>query len=193
MYGLTATKRLLNRARRTRGLAAFALAALIFPSALPATARGQAGGGGGGAGKVSMRDFSFVASVGVTRGETLRVGVPNYPFQDGSVRVISGNVKVFDGSTGSLLQSHEISRIPNVYTYIDAGHHALAPGGDPDTGRLQLLIKVELVVSSTQAGQAEEPAAGLLPPTFELIDDATGRTTVYGTFGTGAISFTGLD
>jgi hypothetical protein len=179
MNGLTTMKGLLNRA-----LAAGALAALIFLPAMHAPTRAQ-----GGAGKVSMNDISFAASVGVASGETLRLSVVNALMLDGSTRIVGGHVKVFDGLTGAELGTHELINPPAGLHMIDiggSGRDILIGGSGVD--RVQLWVEVKLVTRYDT--KTEEPGAGILAPTFELMDDATHRTTVRGTLvkvGTGSV------
>src|SRR6185369_2197949 len=88
MNGLMTMHEVTNRAWRAQG-AALVLAAL-FSLALVAPARAQ---GGQGAGKVSMRDTLFASSVGVARGQMLRitVAIPNNQEGTGHTRLIFGD------------------------------------------------------------------------------------------------------
>ena len=179
MNGLTTTEGLNQRGGRTHMLAAVAAAALVALSLLPAPASGQ---GGMGAGKVSMQDFHFAmrSSLGVGRGQTARVNVINPVFLDGSVRVVGGHVKVFSGSDGSLLRSHEINDPPAGLHSFDISRDDLLVAGEPKTGRLQLVFEVDLLVRATGRGRVETPQAGLFPATFELVDSESGQTILIG-------------
>ena len=199
MNALIALKDLLKRMWPARGLAALSLAALVSLSAVPLTARVQTGGGGGGAGKVSMRDFSFAVSVGLVREQTLRINVFNPSLAKGGGSIAGGRVKIFDGATGVLLRQHELLNPPaGLHSFDIGGRDVLVGGlgGDSDAARAQLWIEVQLVTRSDLPGPSLEPAAGLYPPTFELIDDLSRKTTVHGTLtktGTGTLTLSGVN
>jgi hypothetical protein len=203
MNRLTTMNEVTNRAWRAQG-AALVLATLFFLLALAAPARAQGGQGGG---KVQMRDTFFASSVGVARGQMLRitVAIPNNQDGTGRTRLIFGSdqgvfaahVKVFDGLTGAELASFEL-RNPS------AGLHTFDIGGsgrdiliggrgdDAGTGRVQLRIEVKLVVCYDQ--RTNEPGTGIFPPTFEVVDYESGRTTVHGGLvkvGTGRLVLAG--
>ena len=184
MRGLFTAKGSIKRGAQTFRLAAAALAVLFLLSSVPAQSGGQ------GAGKVSMQDIHFVASVGLMPGQTARVSGVNALMLDGSVRIAGGHVKAFKGTDGSLLQSHEILNPPAGLHTFDIGGRDVLVGGD-GADRVQLLIEVKLTARYV-AGR-EEPGAGVPAPTFELIDDG-GRTTVWGTLtkaGTGTLTLSG--
>jgi hypothetical protein len=173
-------KRLVAGAGRARVTGAVALAALVLVSGL-AAARAQTGGVG--AGKVSMNDL-FAASVGLAQGQTLRVSVFNPALARGGGRIVGGHVRVFDGATGALRREHVLDDPPAGLHSFDVGARDLLIGGDgADTGaaRAQLWVEVKLVSRSERVGTPAEQGAGLFPPNFELIDDASGRTTAHGT------------
>lgn len=185
MYGLATTKGLIKHRARTFKLAAAALAVLLCLSPAPAAAQG-----GMGAGKVQMQDIFFFAAVAVVPGQTVRVSGINALFLDGSVRIAGGHVKIFSGADGSLLQSHELRDPPAGLHTFDFGGRDILVGGEEGTGRVQLLIEVKLTARYVRG--EEEPGAGVMAPSFELIDDASGKTTVWGTLtkaGPGTLVF----
>ena len=52
--------------------------------------------------------------------------------------------------------------------------------GEPRTGRLQFRIEVRSVWRSGGRARVEESGADLFLPTFEVVDNASGRTTLQG-------------
>jgi hypothetical protein len=152
---------LLRRVRRKHELAAFAMAALLFLLAMPATATAQ-----------DFYDDDFKAAVtvldiGLVPGQTLVISVPNPTLQDGSVKVLKASINVYDresglvysGESGSM-QGHELGHIFTIR------HGDLPVPGEPRTGRKQVWIEVESTTFTA--------------PTFDLVDDASGRTVLMG-------------
>jgi hypothetical protein len=187
MNGLTAMNEVTNRTWRAQR-AALVLAVFFFLLALTAPARAQ---GGGGAGKVSMNDLHFASSVGVARGQMLRITVviPNNQDQNGKLLVGTdqgvwmSQVKVFDALTGAEIASFE-HRNPTagLHTF-DIGGNGRdillgGAGSDAGSGRVQLRIEVKLVVCYDP--KRSQPSPGVYPPTFEVVDNESGRTTVQG-------------
>jgi hypothetical protein len=202
MNELTTMNEVTNRAWREQR-AALVLAALVLLSALAAPARAQSGMG---AGKVAMQDIHFAASVGVARGQMLRiaVGIPKNEDTTGRTRLIfgtdqgvfAGHVKVFDGRTGAEIASFELRNpTAGLHTFDIGGNgrDIIIGGGGDDAGpgRVQLMIEVKLVVCYDR--RTNELGAAILPPSFELMDES-GRTTVYGGLvktGAGTLVLTG--
>jgi hypothetical protein len=189
MDELTTMNEITNRAWRAQG-AALVLATLFFLLALAAPARAQGDQGGG---KVSMRDIFFASSVGVARGQMLRitVAIPNNQDGTGHTRLIfgddqgvwMGHVKVFDALTGAEVASFELRNPTAGLHTFDIGGDGRdllvgGRGGDAVTGRVQLMIEVKLVVCYNQ--RTKEPGAGIFVPTFEVVDNESGQTTVHG-------------
>jgi len=176
MFGLTVIQRLNRRGARTYGLSA-ALAALVFLSALPAPAPAQDSSPNTFRGGVTVH----VGSVGLAPRQTLRITLPPSPlFQDGSVRFIRHSIKVYDRTLRLLYKAdvepgHEIGHLQS------ARHDHLPAEGEPGTRRVQTWIEVESWSLSPPSGQIDEPEPVLLQPTFEVVDDESGRTTVHGT------------
>src|SRR5687768_3959403 len=89
MKKLTTIAALLKRVRRKPELAACALAALLFLAALPTPARAQN----------TYEDSTVVhaGAIGLVPGQGISITVPNFYFQDGSVRFLKSSVlKVYD-------------------------------------------------------------------------------------------------
>src|SRR5215204_2976138 len=92
MYKLTTMMELLKRMRRKHELAAVAMAALLFLSALPATATAQ---------NTSTNTYTgstvvYGGAIGLVPGQTLVISVPNVALQDGSVKFLKSlKVRVY--------------------------------------------------------------------------------------------------
>lgn len=171
MYGLTTIK-----GRIGRGMAAVALAALIFLPAPPASA--QARGKSVPTGTVT---FTYIVTnpglVGLVWGQTMRL---NFALrQDGGVRPVRAQVRVSNGGTTILIRNHELDPTSRFHS-LDIGRGDLAVAGEPGTGRVQLWVEVELVLSADARLRAEDAAASLFLPTYELINDERGETAVIG-------------
>jgi hypothetical protein len=168
MYGLT-IKGLIKCEGRTRALAAIAMAALIFLSALPTQTRAQ----GASANTYGGATVIYIGTIGVVPGQKVSVTVPNFYFQDGSLRFVKHAVEVTENESG-LIYSGESGGINEAVH--ELGHvFAFTVPGDPSRGRVQLWIKVESFPPSPM-----QESAVMLPPTFELIDDLSGKTVVIG-------------
>jgi hypothetical protein len=89
MYGLTTIMGLIKYEGRTRRLAAVALAALIFLSALTTQTRAQGTNTYGGTTVV------HAGSIGLVPGQTVSVSVPNFQFSDGSVKFVKHSILRF--------------------------------------------------------------------------------------------------
>ena len=172
---------LLKRVRRKPELAACAIAALLFLAALASPARAQNTYGG-----ATVVHAGFI---GLVPGQSVNVTVPNTYFLDGRVRFVKHSIKVYEtsshaiteresgliysGESGSL-GKHEFGHIFTI------GRSDLPVPGELDTRRVQVRIEVESFLPSTTQEQTEERSAVMLPPTFELIDDGSGKTVAYG-------------
>jgi hypothetical protein len=190
MYKLTTIMELLKRMRRKHELAAVAMAALLFLSALPATATAQDTS----ASTYTGLTVVHAGTIGLAPGQTLIVSVPNSYFEDGSVRFVKHSIKVYDresklvysGESGSM-SGHEFGHI------LTLGYGDIPVPGEPRTSRKQLWIEVESFSLSPTQAQAEDPAAGVPAPVFEIVDDGNGKTTVYGSFGQGSWGLDRID
>jgi hypothetical protein len=149
------------------------------------TARAQAhgSGGGGGAGKVSMRDSSFVASVGVARGQTVRIvfRIPTDEPQSGQPQgrlYVATNVGVFNAETGAEIKSFKLSNpAPGIYMFDIGGDGDDLLFGGENVSRVQLRVATGFVV---QFDRPVDPSdTGLYPPSLELVDQDSGRTAIH--------------
>jgi len=176
MYGLTKIMRLIKCEGRTRGLAAVAMAAFIFLSALPMEARAQNTYGGS--------TVVHAGSIGLVPGQTVSVRVFNSYFLDGSVRFGKHAIRVYVESESKLVYSGESGGLGHEYGHIFTLRHGeLSVAGEPRTGRVQVYIEVESFPLSTTENQPEDRSAVVTPPTFELIDELSGRTLLSNAFG----------
>ena len=184
MYGLTTIKGLIKRA----GLAAFAIPILLSLAAMPAQAQLQL--------ELSMSLRSDV-NISPVAGQTVRIRIEVTDASSGSlsqpsgapdvmvgaeVGASGGQVKAFSGSTGALLWSRELpSLIVGLHT-IDINRDDLREEGEPDTGLIQLWIEVVIYPCSASRQEAEECGVPVSPPTFDVVDNDSGRTTARGAF-----------
>ena len=183
MYKLTTKLGLLKRVRRKPELAACAMAALLFLSALAVPARAQNTYGG--------LTMVHGGTIGLVPGQSVSITVPNFYFDNGSVKFLKSSVlKVYDreghavtsresnltysGESGGLNEaSHELGHIFTL-SYGD-----LPVPGEPRTGRKEVWIEVQSISFSTTQTPTEDPSAVVLPPrTVELINDADGKTVL---------------
>lgn len=174
MYGLTTIKGLLKYEGRTRGLAAVAMAALIFLSALPMQARAQ----GTSANTYGGATFIHVGTIGVVPGQKVSVTVPNFYFQDGSVRFVKHRIGVTENESGLVYSGESGGLNESAHEY---GHvFAFTVPGDPGRGRVQIWIEVESFPPSATQERTEDRSAVMLPPTFELMDYGSEKTVLIG-------------
>ena len=196
MYGLTTIKGLINHQGVKVMLMVFAIAAFISLSALPATAQGE--GGLQLEMSLSLRSALYgdstvvhAGSIGLVPGQTVSVRVPNFQFSDGSVTFVKHSIKVYEvqpggvtenesgliysGESGGMNESgHEFG---HVFTF---RHEHLRVAGEPGTRRIQVWIVVESLLPSPVPERTEDPSVVALQPTFELIDEGSGKTVVFG-------------
>jgi hypothetical protein len=172
MYKLTTIMELLKRMRRKYELAAVAMAALLFFSALPATATAQD----------LTSTNTYGGAIGLVPGQTLVISVPGVALQDGSVKFLKSSVirvygieleskLIYSGESGGLNESGHIFTI----RYGD-----LSVPGEPRTGRKEVWIEVQSTTFTASQAGSEDPGAGMSPPTFELVDEASGKTILTG-------------
>jgi len=196
MYRLTTIKGLINHQGVKVMLMVFAIAAFISLSALPATAQGE--GGLQLEMSLSLRSALYgdstvvhAGSIGLVPGQTVSVRVPNFQFSDGSVTFVKHSLKVYEvqpggvtenesgliysGESGGMNESgHEFG---HVFTF---RHEHLRVAGEPGTRRIQVWIVVESLLPSPMPERTEDPSVVALQPTFELIDEGSGKTVVFG-------------
>ena len=176
MYGLTKIMRLIKREERTRGLAAVAMAAFIFLSALPMEARAQNTYGGS--------TVVHAGSIGLVPGQTVSVRVFNSYFLDGSVRFVKHSIKVYVETESKLVYSGESGGLGHEFGHIFTLRHGdLSVPGEPRTDRVQVYIEIESFPLSATENPPEDRSADVSPPTFELIDELSGRTVLSNALG----------
>ena len=181
MYELTTIKGLIKRGR----LAAFAIAMLLSLSAVSAPAQAQEL-----ASFFAYEGFRGGVTVGAASGQTVRLRIATTDNHgrlligtDGGVYravTFNGHVRVFDGSTGALLQSRELTSLTMGVHWIDINRDDLRAAGEPVTGRIQLWIQIVIDPLAAGPGRAEGTGVLLLTPTFEVMNTYTGVTTVQG-------------
>ncbi|HEV7474780.1 MAG TPA: hypothetical protein VGN90_12075 [Pyrinomonadaceae bacterium] len=176
MYGLTKIMGLIKCESRTGRLAAVAMAALIFLSALPNQARAQGN-------TYSGATVVYLGTIGAVPGQKVSVTVPNFYFQDGSVRFVKHSIRVIENQPGVTenesglvysgesggLNEHELG---HVFTF--------SVPGDFGRGRVQLWIQVESLQPSATQASAGDSSAVMLPPTFELMDYGSEKSVLIG-------------
>jgi len=174
MYKLTTIAELIKRVKRKPGLLACAMAGMLFLAAASVPAKAQT------TNTYTRTTVVHGGTIGIVPGQRVTVTVPNYYFQDGSVRFLKHTIKVYNvteresgliysGESGELAE-HELGHIFTI-AYGD-----LKVSGEPSTGRIQIWIEIE----------SFPPTGGLLnaqvvAPTFELVDESNGKTTVHDT------------
>ena len=173
MYTLTTIAELIKRVKRKRELLACAMAGMLFLAAASVRANAQT------TNSYTGTTVVHGGTIGIVPGQRVTVTVPNYYFQDGSVRFLKHTIKVYNvteresglvysGESGGMAE-HELGHIFTI-AYGD-----LKVSGEPSSNRVQIWIEIE----------SFPPTGGLLnaqvvAPTFELIDESNGKTTVYG-------------
>ena len=179
MYGLITIMELIKREGRIRGLAAVAVAAFIFLSALSMEARAQNTYGGS--------TVVHAASIGLVPGQRVNVAVPNYYFLDGSIKYVKHSIRVTERESGLVYsgESGGLNEFGHEYGHIFTIRYSdLSVRGEPGTGRVQLWIEVESFLSATE-DPPEDRSAVVWAPTFELIDELRGRTVLFATNAAG--------
>ena len=178
MYGLITIMELIKWDARTRGLASVAMAAFIFLSALPMEARAQNTYGGS--------TVVHTAGIGLVPGQRVSVTVPNYYFLDGSVRYVKHVIRVTERESGLVYsgESGGLNESGNGHVFT-IKYSDLSVRGEAGTGRLQLWIEVESFPFPATDNLPEDRSAVVWPPTFELIEELTGRTLLFGTTAAG--------
>jgi hypothetical protein len=172
MYKLTTIAELIKRVKRKPGLVACAMAGMLFLAAASARANAQ-----------TTNTYTGITvvhggTIGIVPGQRVTVMVPNFYFQDGSVKFLKHTIKVYNvteresgliysGESGGMAE-HELGHIFTI-AYGD-----LKVSGEPSTGRAQIWIEIESFPASGGLLNAQ-----VVAPTFELIDEGNGKTTVY--------------
>lgn len=171
MYSLTTITGLIKRVKRKPGLLACIMAGMLFLAAASLQAKAQT------TNTYTGTTVVHGGTLGIVPGQSVSIMVPNSYFQDGSVKFLKHTVKVYNvteresglvyqGESGGI-QEHEFGHIFTI------AYRDLKVSGDPNTGRIQLWIEIESFPSNDKLVNAE-----IVAPTFELIDESNGRTTV---------------
>lgn len=176
MYKLTTIAVLIKRVKRKPALLACAMAGMLFLAAASVPAKAQT------TNTYTGTTLVHGGTIGIVPGQRVTVTVPNFYFQDGSVRFLKHTIKVYNvteresgliysGESGGMVE-HELGHIFTI-AYGD-----LKVSGEPSTGRVQIWIEIESFPPTTGLLNAQ-----VVAPTFEMIDESNGRTTVHGASG----------
>jgi hypothetical protein len=170
MYELSTSAELIKRVKRKPGLLAWAMFGLLFLAVASVPAKAQI------ANTYTGTTVVHSGTIGIVPGQSVTVTVPNFYFQDGSVKFLKHTIKVYNvteresgliysGESGGMAE-HEVGHIFTI------AYHDLKVSGDPNTPRIQLWIEVESFPSDGKLVNAQ-----VIEPTFELVDLNTGKTT----------------
>src|SRR5262245_54383403 len=136
MYKLSTKMDLLRRMRRRHEPAAIAMAALLFFSTLPGTARAQSN-------TYEGSTVVYCGTIGLVAGQTLEIFVPNVLMQDGSVRFIRSSIKVYDRDRNLLYQNDWSNEGQHEVGHLMGMAHGNVPGpGEARTGRKEVWIEI---------------------------------------------------
>ena len=155
-------------------MAALAMAALLLLSAPPAQAQGAPAN--------TYRGVTVVyqGTLGLTPGQTALITVPNFALQDGSVRFLKSTINVYDRDFNLIYQTDRFEPGHEVGHLVTLRHDHLPIPGELVTSRIQVWIEVESHWLTSTPARAEDVGASLIPPTFEVVDNASGRTILIG-------------
>jgi len=171
MYKLTTIAELMKRVKRKPGLLACAMAGMLFLVAASVRANAQT------TNTYTGTTVVHGGAIGMVPGQRVTVTVPNFYFQDGSVKFLKHTIKVYNvteresgliysGESGGIAE-HELGHI------FTLGYGDLRVSGEPSTGRVQIWIEIESFPPTSGVLNAQ-----VIAPTFELIDESNGKTTV---------------
>jgi hypothetical protein len=120
-----------------------------------------------------------MAPVGLAYAQTLRISEfnpndPQAPGADGRKYKMLLAFLILDGSV--VAQSTEIVLPAGEFRFFDLDRAALNLAGENSTGRIQLRVRVRLLITLPSADRTHPDTD--FPFSLELVDDATGKTTV---------------
>lgn len=173
MYKLTTISELIKRVKRKPGLLVFALAGMLFLAAASVATKAET------TNTYTGTTVVHCGTIGIAQGQRVSVTVPNYYFQEGSLRFLKHAIKVYNvtgresvltysGESGGISE-HEVGHIFTI-AYGD-----LNVSGESSTDRVQIWLEIESFPPTGGVLNAQ-----VVAPTFELIDES-GKTTVHGT------------
>ena len=119
--------------------------------------------------------------LGLAPGQTLRVNLGNLIESEGRGQhpvEVFARVHLSDAQGRVIAQSADVKIPLKQFRTFNFNRAALSFPGEPGTGRLQMLVEVEVRSADPYAFVRDGRATGLLPESLEIIDDSTGRTTV---------------
>ena len=151
------------------------MAALIFLSALPMEARAQ--------NTYTGSTVVHAGSIGLVPGQRVSVAVPNFYFLDGSVKFVKHSIKVYIETQSNLVYSGESGQLEHEFGHVFTFRHEHLVPGEPSTGRVQVWIEIESFPPSETEKLPLDRSAIVSPPTFELIDELSGRTVLSNALG----------
>ena len=173
---------LINRPSRAKAPALVLTLFVFLLGTTTARAQGHGAGTGGGAGKVALHDIAFAASVGVARGQIVRITfrIPDDQAQSNQPQgriYVATTTGVYDAITGAELKNFELRNpAPGIYMFDIGGEGRDVLFGGENVNRVELRVATNFVVGFDRPVDAS--GAGLYPPSLELIEKDSGRTAL---------------
>lgn len=125
--------------------------------------------------------FSYCyPSIGLVSGQSLRVNLANLSRLEGREQNpvdIFAQVRLYDAQGRVVAESAEMIIPFKQFRSFNFNRAALPFPGEPGTGRLQLLVEVEMRTSDPFTFARDTGASGLFPASLELVD-SNGSTVV---------------
>ena len=137
--------------------------------------------GGGGGNDVLVGGDARDVLIGFVPGQTLRVTLFNPPSFESETQQnpANGHVKIFDRGGNLIAQSDELVIPRGEFRSFDFNRDALLLPGEPRTGRLQVRAHLEATTDDPSSVPSDPRATSPLVASFEIIDNSTGRTTLF--------------
>lgn len=120
---------------------------------------------------------------GIVSGQSLRVNLANLIELEGREHnpvEVFAQVRLYDDQGRVLAQSAEVRILYKRFRTFNFNRASLPFPGEQGTGRLQVRVEVEVRAAEPFRLVREAAAKGLLPASFEIVDNSTGRTTASG-------------